>query len=134
MGTSAPIGSVCYHDRQWAAKMKEVGLWPSSTGCEGGKETGARVSHYIIEDGRYADAYAKWHAIHGETPLFQDVGMLLKDKEAEKKKKSKTKFTCPQCQINAWGKPELHILCGECEVKMEPEDQPEEEKPVDEGE
>src|SRR5919109_5594864 len=48
-----------YHDRQWAAKMKEVGLQPSSTGEEGGKETGQRVSHYIIPNGRYAKAYAK---------------------------------------------------------------------------
>ena len=47
-----------YHDRQWAAKMREVGLQPSSTGEEGGKETGQAVSHYIISDG-YAKAYVK---------------------------------------------------------------------------
>ena len=29
-----------YHDRQWAAKMKEIGLHPSATGEPGGKETG----------------------------------------------------------------------------------------------
>jgi len=111
----------CYHDKQWGKKMKEIGLWPSSTGCEGGKETGARVSHYIIEDGRYQAAYAKWAKRHGSTPLFQDVGRLLKDgSEAEKKNASKTKFSCPKCEINAWGKPELHIVCGECSVRMEP--------------
>jgi SprT-like family len=48
-----------YHDRQWAGKMREVGLQPSSTGEEGGKETGQSVSHYIILGGRYAKAYAK---------------------------------------------------------------------------
>lgn len=112
----------CYHDRQWARKMKEVGLQPSTTGAEGGKETGARVSHYIIEGGRYAEAFAKWSRRH-TTPLFQDVALLLdKAAEAEKKKASKTKFTCPQCQTNAWGKPELNILCGDCEVKMESQD------------
>jgi len=41
-----------YHDRQWAAKMGEIGLQPSSTGEEGGKETGQSMSHYIIPDGR----------------------------------------------------------------------------------
>ena len=30
----------CYHDREWAAKMKEIGLHPSTTGEPGGKETG----------------------------------------------------------------------------------------------
>jgi hypothetical protein len=34
-----------YHDRQWAAKMKEIGLQPSTTGEPGGKETGSSVTH-----------------------------------------------------------------------------------------
>ena len=111
----------CYHDRQWAAKMKSVGLWPSSTAAEGGKETGARVSHFIIEDGAYAAAYERW-AAQVKTPLFQDVALLLaSEKEAEKKAASKTKFTCPKCSANAWGKPDLHIVCGDCEVRMESE-------------
>jgi predicted SprT family Zn-dependent metalloprotease len=37
-----------YHDRQWAAKMKEIGLQPSTTGERGGKETGQSVTHYIL--------------------------------------------------------------------------------------
>ena len=37
-----------YHDRQWAAKMKEIGLQPTATGEPGGKETGQHVTHYII--------------------------------------------------------------------------------------
>jgi predicted SprT family Zn-dependent metalloprotease len=49
----------CYHDRQWAAKMKEIGLHPSSTGEPGGKETGQSVTHYIIAGGPYAKTYAK---------------------------------------------------------------------------
>lgn len=48
-----------YHDKQWAAKMKEVGLYPSSTGEPGGKETGAKVSHYIVPSGAFAKAFAK---------------------------------------------------------------------------
>jgi hypothetical protein len=37
-----------YHDRQWAATMKEIGLRPSTTGEPGGKETGQSVTHYIL--------------------------------------------------------------------------------------
>ena len=48
-----------YHDRQWAAKMLEVGLQPSTTGEPGGKETGQSMSHYILPGGRYAEAFAK---------------------------------------------------------------------------
>src|SRR5688572_23766252 len=43
-----------YHDRQWAAKMQEVGLQPSNTGEPGGKETRQSMSHYILPEGRYA--------------------------------------------------------------------------------
>jgi hypothetical protein len=33
-----------YHNREWAAFMKRIGLQPTSTGEEGGKETGDRVA------------------------------------------------------------------------------------------
>jgi Transposase len=37
-----------YHDRQCAAKMKEIGLQPSTTAEPGGKETGQSVTRYIL--------------------------------------------------------------------------------------
>jgi hypothetical protein len=49
----------CYHNRQWAAKMKEIGLQPSDTGAPGGKETGQLVTHYIVPNGRFSNAYAR---------------------------------------------------------------------------
>jgi hypothetical protein len=51
-----------YHDRQWAAKMKEIGLYPSDTGEPGGNETGQKVSHYITPDGPFVQAFAKLEA------------------------------------------------------------------------
>src|SRR5262245_39137398 len=48
-----------YHNRQWAAKMQAVGLQPSSTGEQGGLETGQAVTHYIIPEGRFSKAYVK---------------------------------------------------------------------------
>jgi hypothetical protein len=57
-----------YHDQQWAAKMREIGLPPSDTGEERGKETGQSMSHYIIPEGRYAQAYAKL-AVRFSAPL-----------------------------------------------------------------
>jgi hypothetical protein len=48
-----------YHNRQWARKMREVGLQPTSTGEPGGMETGQAVTHFILPEGRYARAYAQ---------------------------------------------------------------------------
>ncbi len=100
-----------YHDRQWAAKMKEIGLQPSSTGEPGGKETGQSVSHYILPGGAYAKAYANLAATG-----FQLRWQSQPDHGEERKKKraSKTKFTCPDCNQNAWARPDALLLCGAC--------------------
>jgi predicted SprT family Zn-dependent metalloprotease len=99
-----------YHDRQWAAKMKEVGLQPTTTGEPGGKETGQSVTHYIIPDGLYARAFAKLAATG-----FQ-LNWQSHPFSAERKKKaaSKTKYTCPTCGTNAWAKPDTVLICGAC--------------------
>jgi len=99
-----------YHDRQWAAKMKEIGLQPSTTGAPGGKETGQSVTHYIIAGGAYAEAYAKLKA-KGFQLHWQSVPA---DSQARAKKASKTKFTCPDCGQNAWAKPDALLICGAC--------------------
>jgi predicted SprT family Zn-dependent metalloprotease len=99
-----------YHDRQWAAKMKEIGLQPTTTGAPGGKETGQSVTHYIIADGPYAKAYAKLKG-RGLRLRWQSAPT---GKEAKAKKASKTKFTCPDCGQNAWAKPDALLICGAC--------------------
>ena len=33
-----------YHNKEWAAKMKAIGLMPSNSGAVGGKETGQQMS------------------------------------------------------------------------------------------
>jgi predicted SprT family Zn-dependent metalloprotease len=99
-----------YHDREWAAKMKEIGLMPSKTGEPGAKETGQHVTHYIIPGGAYARAYAKLEA----TGFRLDWQSAPAGKQAKAKKASKTKFTCPECGQNAWGKPDTLLICGAC--------------------
>src|SRR2546427_3077583 len=91
-----------YHDRQWAVKMREIGLQPSSTGEPGGKETGQSVTHYIIPCGRYAKAHAKL-AGQGFTLHWQSIPAA---EQARGKKSRKTKFTCPECGENAWAEPD----------------------------
>ncbi len=52
-GTPSRTG---YHNKEWAAKMREVGLIPSDTGKPGGKDTGQKVSDYLEEGGRFERA------------------------------------------------------------------------------
>ncbi|HYH64235.1 MAG TPA: SprT-like domain-containing protein [Urbifossiella sp.] len=107
-----------YHDREWARKMVEVGLVPSDTGAPGGKQTGQRMTHYVDPDGAFLKAL---EAMPADTALpWTTGGLELAKKRAPAKAKNKIKYTCPGCEANAWGKPELRIVCGECEEPFEP--------------
>jgi predicted SprT family Zn-dependent metalloprotease len=99
-----------YHDKQWAAKMKEIGLQPTTTGDSTGKETGQKVTHFIIPGARYAQAYAKLAAT-GFRLNWQSLPFAA---DRKKKAASKTKYTCPTCQTNAWAKPNTALICGTC--------------------
>ena len=97
-----------YHNRQWAGKMREVGLQPTSTGEPGGKETGQAVTHFILLEGRFAKAYATL-ASSGFQLHWQSIPA-----SGGKTKSSKWKFTCPECGQNAWAKPGAALICGQC--------------------
>lgn len=47
-----------YRNTQWAEWMQQVGLMPTITGEPGGRMTGEKVRHYIIEDGPFDRACA----------------------------------------------------------------------------
>ncbi len=130
--TYGKIPRRAYHDKQWAEKMKAVGLYPSTTGEPGGKETGQSVTHYIIEGGSYDNAYAKFAAT-GFQLNWQSQPFGI---ERKKKTASKTKYTCGTCGTNAWAKPDTSLICGACyaddedgEVTiMQPEEQNEDQE------
>jgi SprT-like family len=98
-----------YHNKEWAAKMKAVGLQPSSTGAVGGKETGQRMGDYIIPGGSFTVAFAELAAI--------GWGLNLQSAHRPGPKgtnNSKTKFICATCGANIWGKPDTNMICGGC--------------------
>ena len=104
-----------YHDRQWAAKMKEIGLQPSSTGMPGGRETGQHMDHYIIPGGAFEGVYDKLAASGWK------LNLESAHRPGEQKgPSSKTKFTCPECGQNVWGKPDTRVDCHDCKVRMRP--------------
>lgn len=107
----------CYHDRQFAAKMEEVGLMTSDTGAEGGKRVGQKMTHYIIDGGAYDRAFQKCPK---ELLLpWGTIATVADDKEAKEKKKSKWPYVCPGCNMKAWGKAGLNLACGDCETALE---------------
>jgi predicted SprT family Zn-dependent metalloprotease len=110
-GTPSRTG---YHNREWAQTMVRVGLMPSDTGAPGGKETGQRVSHYILPGGAF-DQTADALLATG----FRLNWQSLAPERQESKARSKTKFTCPSCGQNAWAKPDASLMCGDCEEPMD---------------
>ena len=101
--------------------MKEVGLQPSSTGAPGGKEVGQKMADYSIEGGLFAKATAKL-VEKGFSLSWVDVGLSA---SAKPKKPTRIKYTCPDCGVNAWGKPDLALFCAadeENHTRMEPEE------------
>jgi predicted SprT family Zn-dependent metalloprotease len=100
-----------YHNREWGALMKRVGLYPSSTEKPGGKETGQRVSHYIIEGGPFSVSSAELIAT-GFSIKYVD---LQKHRE---KTPSKVKYCCVSCDARAWAKPNTNLVCGDCQNVM----------------
>ncbi|SDU42531.1 SprT-like domain-containing protein [Stappia sp. ES.058] len=122
-------GSVGYHDKAWGDEMKRIGLFPSNTGCPGGKETGQQVMHYIIPDGPFDQLATRlfesgmrfnWHeAIDAEPANSFDkanpfaTGRSRKTK-VPKKKQTRAKFTCSVCGLNAWAKPQAALTCTTC--------------------
>lgn len=129
-----------YHNKEWAEKMKALGLMPSDTGKPGGKETGQHMTHYIIADGDYERAFNMMPEkfilpftsldgdlmkglIEGAASVGTDDGENGEPDEQTKKRlklrtpgRNKTKYTCPGCDVNVWGRPDLKIRCEECYV------------------
>jgi predicted SprT family Zn-dependent metalloprotease len=125
-GTPARRG---YHNKQWADKMLSVGLIPSDNGEEGGKQTGQSIMHYIDELGKF-NLLVDGFLVKNPTAIYQDRSMNEKQKKTAKSKQ-KTKYTCRVCNLNAWGKPNINIICGDDHIQMiseEPDKSEEEEE------
>jgi hypothetical protein len=93
--------------------MRSIGLQPSSTGMVGGKETGVRVSHYIVEGGPFDVSYQQLRATRWKLNL-QSAPV----RNTTAPPKSKLKFTCSLCNQNVWGKPDTLVDCGHCGARM----------------
>ena len=110
-GTPSRTG---YHNREWAAKMEQVGLIPSNTGKPGGKRVGQQMTHYIQKDGAFEKSFEKL----ARTLPWESESRCRGSSGQRKYDKSKVKYTCPSCGSHVWGKPMLRIECVDCEVRF----------------
>lgn len=127
-----------YHNKEWGSKMKDIGLYPSDTAQPGGKETGQRVSHYIVEGGRYETVATEWlktadfkgtdwSDVEGWLDLSPSkrkallptgaAGTLPTRKAPTGKSGKRTKYSCVACGTNAWGKGGIRLYCAGTEAE-----------------
>lgn len=119
-----------YHNRQWADKMLAVGLHPSDTGEPGGRLVGQHMTHYIVEGGPFAKAFDRmptqynlpWQGIPEPERRAPSPGPGGGPSPGPVvSPKNKIKYSCPNGHGNAWGKPELSLICGVCSAPYLPE-------------
>ncbi|MEO1660102.1 MAG: SprT-like domain-containing protein [Pseudomonadota bacterium] len=111
-----------YHNREWADKMKSIGLTPSNTGKPGGAELGDQMTHYIL-DGEVFDRAARELLDQGfaltwreEEPQFV-VRMRRRSSassitQTKSKAGKRVKYCCMECGVNAWSRHGAVLFCG----------------------
>jgi SprT-like family len=134
-----------YHNRRWAASMKDRGLIPSSTGKPGGAETGQMMGEYINAKGSFlkhsialveaglAFPVTNRSFCNEKITIEEDLPLNIEQSIREKllspigdsyevesknlieKSNRKTKYVCGGCMGTVWGKPDLKIDCGKCD-------------------
>ena len=106
-----------YHNKEWAEMMLTIDLKPVSLD-QPGKMTGNKVTHEIVPEGWFDRVCAKLLERGIQIDYVEAWTEGGKDKAA---KKLKVKYSCPECGVNAWGKADLRLICGECDQDMEAE-------------
>lgn len=56
--------------------------------------------------------------IDTHTPLHTHPQLFM---ERTGNRSNRVKYTCPSCSANAWGKPKLNLVCGDCNVPFSDE-------------
>jgi predicted SprT family Zn-dependent metalloprotease len=112
-----------YHNREWAEKMKEIGLQPTDGSADGSKETGDRITHVIVAGGPFENAARKLIArdfalIWKEVPVRDEPAPAGEGAAQPEKSGKRVRYDCPECDLKAWAKHDALLLCGEHKVPM----------------
>jgi hypothetical protein len=127
-----------YHNKEFAEKMKSIGLIPSTTGKEGGKETGQNMADYMAETGLLPDLFHKLESNGVFIPWYERLSLRVATQpitetapsdvpsvvtqspasETPAPNTTRARYT-HQCTDDKkpsviYGKPNLPIKCGAC--------------------
>jgi hypothetical protein len=112
-----------YHNKQFADKLRSVGLIPSPTGKKHGKETGQLISQYRDETGAFARACQELIDVHGFVlnygDLTADQAKSVPGEPERPKPNSGITYVCttPGCPVDLKGKPGapfVRVSCVDC--------------------
>jgi predicted SprT family Zn-dependent metalloprotease len=110
-----------YHDREWAAKMRSIGLMPSDTEAVGGRQTGYHMSHYIIEGGAFALSFERleacgWQIGWGDAVTVTGAPTGEGGGAVESPKPKRERYVCSGCGAKMYGPSSvgdlIHVHCG----------------------
>lgn len=127
-----------YHNKEWALKMMDIGLMPTTTGQPGGKPIGQNMDHYVMEGRGFALAFnsiSEQELSSLRLPYINTASMKLmataadegvgetnpeesQGEEKESRSGKKIKYTCG-CGSNVWGKSGLNLHCNSCDTDFE---------------
>ena len=113
-----------YHNKEWAEKMKSIGLQPTSTGKDDGPDTGDVMGHLIVPDGPFDRAVRKLLArgmvvLWTEQPEKRPDADGDEDAPAESKSGKRVRYVCPHGDMKAWARHGAKLVCGEHMEPME---------------
>ena len=118
-----------YHNREWADRMKAIGLHPTDTGSEGGREIGETITHVIVAGGAFEKAARQllardfsipWKEIR---PAAARGGDAAEAEPAPPTRSGKrVRYCCPDCDLKAWARHDARLVCGDHGVSMVPQD------------
>ncbi len=124
-----------YHNRQWADKMKAIGLQPSAgegaaatEGEDAPKETGENVQQHITEGGPFDELVGKllsrgftitWKE-RREEDGDEETGETGKKSSGASKSGKRVRYDCPECDQRAWAKFDARLVSGDHMIPMQP--------------
>jgi hypothetical protein len=105
-------GKKGYHNPQWAQRMSALGLKPKALGKNGepnGKMTGYKVTHEIIDGGKFKAAAIE--LLGNGWTLSHYAKQEIKPEGKPSKGGTRVKYCCTVCENTMWGRRGQIIKC-----------------------
>lgn len=114
-------GRVRYHNAEWAAKMRSLGLIPTHNGQTGGRPTGDSMQQRIQQGGSFEYACSQLlntgYEIGWHKPFPPMPGGGRQTDAGTGAPRNRLKYTCA-CFTNIWAKPGVVATCGACRSRF----------------